>query len=254
MIVSIVGKGGVGKTSLCALLLDELARQGYAGSILAVDADPAMTLHMALGLPAPPVTVAQVRETVRLDAQTIQRLPEHMSAAAYLGQQLQAANVLRHYLLRRMPLHYLALGQGEGPGCYCHLNRALTAVLGQIVQRYDLVLLDNEAGLEHISRYRLDRADLLLVVMTPTRSAQAVARRLLETAQAVKLSLGEIWFVFNSHRCRQAHSSAESATLFVPLSANLADLELAGQPVVALPEHEPMRAALRPLLERLRCA
>src|SRR5512137_655949 len=117
MIVSIVGKGGVGKTSLCALLLDELARQGYTGSILAVDADPAMTLHLALGLRGAPVTVAQVRETVRLDAQTIQRLPEYTSAAAYLGQQLQAADVLRQHLLRQMPLHYLALGQGEDPGC-----------------------------------------------------------------------------------------------------------------------------------------
>ncbi len=91
MIVALSGKGGVGKTTLLAVLLDELARRNYPGRMLAVDADPAMTLHLALGLPEPTATVAQVREAVELDAKTIRSLPPGTTPADYLLERLQAA-------------------------------------------------------------------------------------------------------------------------------------------------------------------
>jgi CO dehydrogenase maturation factor len=253
MIVSLVGKGGVGKTLLCALLLDELARQGYADPVLAVDADPAMTLHLALGLPIPPATIAAVRETTPLDAQSVRQLPAGMSPTSHVRQQLHAAQVLQHHHLRSMALDYLAMGQGEGPGCYCRINQALTVILGQLIQPYRLMLVDNEAGLEHLSRYRLPRADLLLVVTTPAPAAQAVAWRLLETARALKMDIGESWLLFNNHRTGLTPPRREGHTLFIPTCPALADLERAEQPAIALPEFDPLRAALHPLVERLQC-
>src|SRR5262245_541887 len=141
MIVTFAGKGGVGKTSLCALLLDELLWRGYEGSVLVVDADPAMTLHLTLGLPEPAATVADVRETTPLDAQTLHTQLKGTSPAQYVAQRLYGAGVLAAYALRGKPLHYLAMGQGEGVGCYCRINRALSLILGQIVSSYDLVLI-----------------------------------------------------------------------------------------------------------------
>ncbi len=173
-IIALSGKGGVGKTSLSALILDELARRRYNGRVLAVDADPAMTLYLALGLPEPAATVASVRDETKLDAQAVRNLPAGISPAANMLQELARAGVLAKHRLRRMPLDLLAMGQGEGPGCYCRVNSALKKVLSWITEKYDLVLVDNEAGLEHLSRYRLGRVDLFLIVATPNPAAMRV--------------------------------------------------------------------------------
>jgi CO dehydrogenase maturation factor len=256
MIVALAGKGGTGKTSLCALLLDELLRRGLVGPVLVVDADPTMTLHLALGLPEPAVTIADVRDTIKLDAQTIRAIPPGMGPAAYVLDQLRQTRVLTTPLLRQQTLHYLAMGQGEGPGCYCSLNRALSAVLGQLVSQFRLVLVDNEAGVEHLSRYRLSRVDLLALVSTPDPAAQAVAQRALRTAQQVNLAIGESWAIFNqtSAAFRPPHpADGLSMTLTVPFSQTVANLGRQGWPVIGLAPADLARLALQPLVERLLC-
>lgn len=253
MIISFTGKGGVGKTSLCALLLDELARYGYPGPVLAVDADPAMTLHLALDLPEPKATVADIRETTSLEAQTVHQLPAGLTVAGHVLNELQAAGVISRHRRQQMPLDLLAMGQGEGPGCYCQINRALASALAQLVSAYPLVLVDNEAGLEHISRYRLPRVDLLLVVVTPGRAAQAVGRRVLATAHQVGMATEATWTIFNQAPAGY-HPAAEGSemTLVVPASQALAGLERENRPALALPVDDPVRAALQPLVEGIR--
>ena len=256
MIVSIAGKGGAGKTSLCAVLLDELARRGYSGPVLAVDADPATTLHLALGLPQPEATVADVRETTPLDARTIRILPEGNTVSNYARDMLRQAGVVSRHRLRQMALDSMALGQGEGPGCYCQINRALSMALSQIVSAYRLVLVDNEAGTEHVSRYRLPQADRLVVIVTPGRAAQTVGRRVLATARQVDMTIEATWTVFNQAPPGYCPPVDEAEVrLVVPASTGLAELDLAGQPAVALAADDPVRAALRPLVEGIRqCA
>ncbi len=253
MIISFTGKGGVGKTSLCALLLDELARRGYAGPVLAVDADPTMTLHLALGLTEPRASVADIRDTTSLEAQVVRQLPAGGTVAGYIQNQLQSAGVVSHHRLGQMPLDFLVMGQGEGPGCYCRVNQVLAAVLAGIVSAYRLVLIDNEAGLEHISRYRLPRADLLVIVATPGQAAQAVARRVLLTARQVGMAVETIWTILNQAGPGDPFSATDmGTTLTVPASLTLASLERQGQPVIALPAGDPVRAALQPLVEGIR--
>ncbi len=258
MLIAFTGKGGVGKTSLCALLLDELARRGYKKSVLAVDADPAMTLHLALGLPEPFATVAGVRDTTPLDGRTVRNLPAGRTVPTYVRDQLQAAGVVARHRLREMPLDLLSMGQGEGPGCYCNINRALAAVLNQIVAGYDLVVIDNEAGLEHISRYRLPQADLLAVVTRPNPAAQAVARRILETVRQVEMDVGLTWLVYNAVPNGLELTEETRWTCPVSLvseSRELVRLEAQGEPAVALASDDPARRTLVELVERVeRCA
>lgn len=256
MIVSITGKGGVGKTTLLAILLDELARCNCPGPVLAVDADPATTLHLALGLPQPEATVADVRDMTSLDAQTVRSLPEGSTVSTYVRDKLRETRVVGHYRLRQMEFDLIAMGQGEGPGCYCNINRALSMALGQIVSAYRLVLVDNEAGLEHLSRYRLPQADLLAVVVTPGQAAQAVGQRVLATARQVGMVIEATWTIFNQAPTGyRPGGEATGVTVMVPTSLALTRLEQQGQPAVALPADDPVRAALQPLVEGIRlCA
>jgi CO dehydrogenase maturation factor len=250
MIISISGKGGVGKTTVTALLLDELARGGYPGPILAVDADPAGTLHLALNLPSPPATVAEVRDSTQLEARTVRQLPAGQSPADYLLALLREREVLVSHRRRRMALDLLAMGQPEGPGCYCSVNHALSTALAQIVASYPLVVIDNEAGLEHLSRYRLARADLLWVVATPTRPAVEVALRIFQTAERVGMQF-EAGMVLNRVNGRSLPISRDLWTVRLPDSHTLARLEQAGWPAVDLSPLDPLRAALQPLVDRI---
>jgi CO dehydrogenase maturation factor len=254
MIISICGKGGTGKTTVSGLILDELARAGYPGPVLAIDGDPASTLSMTLGLPDPPATLADVREKVTLDAQTIRRLPAGTSPASYVFEQMRVRGVLVSHQLRQMPLDLVVMGQGEGPGCYCSLNRALSIILNEMAHCYPLVLLDNEAGLEHVSRYRLKRADLFLVVTMPNRAALSVAQRITATAKQLKIEIGESWRVFN-----QAPAGFQPApngpTLIVPYTQRLTELQSQGKSLLALRADHPLRQAVYSLIEQvLACA
>jgi CO dehydrogenase maturation factor len=176
----------------------------------------------------------------------------------YVRDQLQTAGVVANHKLREMPLDLLSMGAGEGPGCYCNINRALAAVLNQIVGGYDLVVIDNEAGLEHISRYRLPQADLLAVVTRPNPAAQAVARRILETVRQVEMDVGLTWLVYNvvSDGLSPADEAVWTCPItLVPESRELVLLEAQGEPAVALGSDDPARAALAELVEQVeRCA
>jgi CO dehydrogenase maturation factor len=176
-------------------------------------------------------------------------------------ERLQQAGVLTSHHLRAMPLDLLAMGQGEGPGCYCSVNHALATVLGQIMAHYDLVLVDNEAGLEHLSRYRLKRVDLFLVVTTPGQAAQSVARRILDTARRAGMELSETGIIVNRvtnwnlltrlSRNGLAVPNTIGYSAPVPNSHAVTVLDLMGQPVVTLPGGSPVREALAPIVEQL---
>jgi CO dehydrogenase maturation factor len=251
MIVSLSGKGGTGKTSMAALMLDEMAHAGYSGRVLAVDGDPATTLHLALGFPEPTATLAGVRDAVMLDARTVHYLlPGGASPADYVRGKLEEAGVIAGRRLRRMPLDFLAMGQGEGPGCYCDVNRALAAALELIAECYTLIVIDNEAGLEHLGRRQLNRVDFFLTVTTPSPTAWAASRRILETARRAGMALGETGVIVNRTAGR-TQAPLEGLTVLVPHSGELSVLDLCGRPVVELPDGAPARLALWPIVERL---
>jgi CO dehydrogenase maturation factor len=257
MIVATSGKGGVGKTSLAALILDELARYDYHGRILAVDGDPAMTLHLALGIDEPGATVGAVRDSVKLDGRTLRSLPAGTSPGQHLLGQLRRQNVVSRHRLRGLSFDFLAMGPGEGPGCYCSVNGALKQALAAITGNYDVVILDNEAGLEHISRYRLAKVDLFLVVAGPDRASHDVAARIIETAGQMTIEIGQTWVVYNRVLARDwrdapPHRLDGHQRLTVPHTWAAAPLEMHDRlPIVRLGPNDPVRAALYPVVEQI---
>ena len=141
--IALAGKGGTGKTTVAALLIQSLL-QRVPGPLLAIDADPATNLHLALGL-AMPTTVGDVRETMAEEAQS-QQLGVTMTRHDYLTHELQLA------LEEGDKVDLIAMGRPEGQGCYCAANHLLRTILDDMGRHYPYVIIDNEAGMEHISR------------------------------------------------------------------------------------------------------
>ena len=253
-IIAISGKGGVGKTSISALLIEELIRGGHSGPVLAVDGDPATTLHLALGLPEPRVTIADIRDSVQLDAKTMRSLPPGETKADYVQRRVREAGVLQQYRLRGRALDFLAMGRGEGVGCFCSINKQLKVVLNDLVERYSMVVIDNEAGLEHLNRYRLPKVDLFLLVKTPGRASAEVAKRIVKAAASAQMDIGRTGYILNRAFVNQGavegrDNGALSVTL--PNSDTVQRAEIHGDPIVSLADDDPFRAGLRDLAKAI---
>lgn len=253
MIISLSGKGGVGKTTVSALLLDEAARYGYSGKVLAIDGDPAMTLALALDVEPPAATLADIRDSTPFDARQIKNLPPGMSPDQFILDKLRAEGVIVNRQIREIDVDLMVMGHPQGPGCYCRVNGALTRALTAIRAEYDLILTDNEAGLEHLSRYRLKQVDLFLIVLTPGRSSWAVADQIKHTVEVIGMEIGETWLVYNRTKNHRA-SLASRHTLLLPECETIAALDRQGGPLLALADGHPLRAALGPIIDRIcRC-
>jgi CO dehydrogenase maturation factor len=212
-VLALAGKGGTGKTTLAALIIRSLLRRGQ-GPVLAIDADPAMNLHLALGLPAP-TTVGELREDVR-GAQLA------VSRHEYLTHQVRLA------VEEGDQVDLLAMGRPEGQGCYCAVNHLLRQILDDLGKSYSWVVVDNEAGMEHISRRTTRDVDLLVVVTDPTvrgaRAAQTIAAMAAESDVAVRRK------VLVVNRVRPSTALGTGGDLPPELSAAL---EATGLPIAA---------------------
>ena len=167
MIVAVVGKGGVGKTTVTALLLRRLL-DGKETPVLAIDADPSSCLGAALGIPVER-TLAEEREALR-DGEG---RPPSMSQADWLALKTE------ELLVEREGFDLLTMGRPEGPGCYCFANNLIRGNLDRLGRAYRHVLLDCEAGLEHLSRRTSGRPDALVCVASRARmAAETIARAL----------------------------------------------------------------------------
>ncbi|MCB0013434.1 MAG: AAA family ATPase [Anaerolineales bacterium] len=251
MIIALAGKGGVGKTSLAGILIDELARRHYKQKLLVIDADPAATLAMTLGIDAPAVTLADIRDDTPLDAGQIKQLPPGTSPARFVRDRLASDGVIARRRLRELAFDLLLMGHGQGPGCFCRINQALTQALASIQAEYDLIIIDNEAGLEHVSRYRLNRVDLFLLVLTPGQTSWQVANRIKATAEATGISIGQTWYLYNRVYETSRLGSPGPRTLLLPECSTLMMFDRQGGPLHALAGNHPLRRALTPLIEQI---
>jgi CO dehydrogenase maturation factor len=246
--IAVAGKGGTGKTTISALLIRYLVEE-RTGSVLAIDADPATNLHMVLGMEAGE-TVGSIREDMLDQVQTSGALagsmPGGMSKHEYLDYQVQMA------LEEGDRVDLLVMGRPEGPGCYCAANQMLRVIVDRLGKQYDHVVIDNEAGMEHLSRRTTRDVDVLLLVTDPTQRGLVTAKYMADMVPELDIGVGHIYLVVNRLRggmpepLDQAIQEAGLELLAtVPDDPAMAEFEFAGRPLVELPEETIVYQAVR---------
>ena len=242
--IAVAGKGGVGKTTCAALVLRGLAAAG-ARPLLAVDADPNANLHLLLGL-ARPAWLGSLREELLAAG----------GGAASKEEILEAA--VQRRVAEGTDVDLVAMGRGEGPGCYCYVNDLLRRSLSRLAGGYRAVVVDNEAGMEHLSRRNLRVIDHLVLVADPSPRGMAAARAIGELAVSLALPVGRTWLLLNRPFGPGDRAPAElhPAPLLVdvPHDPSLAGWEAAGRSFLDLPGASPAAAAVEGAVEALLAA
>lgn len=242
-IIALAGKGGTGKTTVAGLLVRLLVER-KAGSVLAVDADPNSNLGEVLGVPVNQ-TIGAVLDDVSANAD---KIPAGMSKDRYIEYKVQTA------VVEADGFDVLTMGKPEGPGCYCYVNNVLRNVVEKLIKDYDWVIIDNEAGLEHLSRRTTRSADTLLVIAHNTPVALRAAQRVSALSDELKIKTGRKILLANSAAGdilpdRMAGLGLVSAG-HIPLDSAVAELSEAGKPVWDLPVESAAYAAISKFIEQ----
>jgi CO dehydrogenase maturation factor len=188
-VIAVSGKGGTGKSTVSALIVSELVASG-SGSVLAVDADPNFNLGLLLGQEIGD-TVADIRESFmekKLDP------PSGMSKERMVEYGIQTA------VQECEGFDLLTMGRPEGPGCYCYVNNILRKYLDVLSADYSYVVIDNEAGMEHLSRRTTTRVDLLLIVTQALPASIAAAERIVKMTKDLPVIIKKREVVLNQLR------------------------------------------------------
>jgi CO dehydrogenase maturation factor len=250
--IAIAGKGGTGKTTVAALLIKFLSQNGL---VLAVDADPSTNLSQALGLPLDDNrTVGRIREKMAEDVSK-ERLSPTVAKPEYLF------NKIVESLIESKGFDLLSMGRPEGPGCYCASNEFLRASLDKLVKdyRYAYIVMDCEAGMEHISRQTTRDVDVLLIMSDPTMKGVTTAARMKQLIVELRSNVGKVGLVVNRVRGELSSGlrkviddSGLQVIALIPEDPDIAGLEMQGRPVTELPERSPLQAKVKQIAEGLR--
>jgi CO dehydrogenase maturation factor len=242
--IALAGKGGTGKTTTAALCVRALRELG-ARDVLAVDADPNSTLHEALGVEVER-SVGEITEELMESGEAT---PGGMSKDAWLE-----LNVHR-YVVEDTEFDLLSMGRPEGSGCYCYANNLVRGCIDGLQRGYEYVVMDNEAGLEHLSRRTTRNVDALLIVSDPSVRGIRTAGRLDALASELDIDVGERYLVIN----RTAHpldpaleQAAEETGLtllgIVPEDGEIAACDLRGHGLFELPSDSPALLAVKDMV------
>ncbi|MGB7569276.1 MAG: AAA family ATPase [Chitinivibrionales bacterium] len=187
--IAVAGKGGTGKTTITALIVRYL-KEKKKGPVLVMDADPDANLGTLLGI-KPEKSLGDLREEILRE---IKRLPSGMSKAAYLEAGL-------HQIIAEADgFDLIAMGRGEGPGCYCYLNSLIRKFSEDLTPSYAWVVMDNEAGLEHLSRRTTNNIDALLVVVNENPLSFDTAKSIESITANIKNAIRKKYLVTNMVR------------------------------------------------------
>ncbi|HSO30346.1 MAG TPA: hypothetical protein VLS28_10615 [Candidatus Sulfomarinibacteraceae bacterium] len=241
-VVALAGKGGTGKTTVAGLVVRSLRRAGRV-PVLAVDADPNTSLDVALGL-RPARTISDVIDA----SHGMREVPGNIPKSTYLEYELEDC------LAEGRGVDLVAMGRPEGPECYCASNHLLRSHLDKLMGAYRSVVVDNEAGMEHLSRRTTRDVDLLLVVSDATLVGIRTALRIRALIGELKLTVRASALVVN--RVAElpppvAAAIAEGGLRLVGLVPDdplVAAFELAGRPLLELPDDAPAVAAVESML------
>lgn len=240
--IAVSGKGGSGKTTLAAMMIRTLvARQGR-GATLAVDADPNACLALALGV-EPVGTIAEIREQARAKPATTGGVDRLRMFEYGIQQALTEAS----------GFDLLTMGRPEGPDCYCAANNMLRQFLDKLSSQYEYVIIDNEAGMEHLSRRTTNNVDLLCIAAEPTAVGALTARRIFELAKQLPIVVKETGVVWNRSDVVPGGESELPGikTLgCIPQDPAVFDVSVQGKTIFDLEQDSPAFSAVRDIVTR----
>jgi CO dehydrogenase maturation factor len=185
-IIAVNGKGGTGKTTIASLLVGHLI-SNEAGSVLAIDADPNSCFAESLGINEPP-TIVGICEGV---SKNLGRLPAGVTKDRHIEMRVQDA------VVEDNGFDVLVMGHPEGPGCYCYVNNLLRGLIEKIIKNYDFVVIDNAAGMEHISRRTAAEITKLILVSDYSAIGVRSALRIYGLAKEVGIKIGGAYLIIN---------------------------------------------------------
>jgi CO dehydrogenase maturation factor len=241
--IAVSGKGGSGKTTIASMMVRALLERSDSGPILCIDADPNSCLALALGVP-PGVTVAEIREQARAKSPNAGGM-DRVHMVEYGFQQA---------ITESGRFDLVTMGRPEGPSCYCAVNNLLRRILDEMSSKYRFVVIDNEAGMEHLSRRTTNHVDWLCIVSEPTSVGSLTARRIFDLAKQLPIvvkKIGVLWNKTDRDYPQAQGAQALEVLACVPEDAMVLEASRRGDSVFTLSEDTPAFQAVRTMVGRL---
>lgn len=249
--IAVAGKGGTGKTSLTGLLIDYLVNSGEK-PILAVDADANANLNEVLGVDVES-TIGEIREEVSKRENTGNSFPGGMTKAQYLKYRLNTS------VIEGNGYDLIVMGRSEGQGCYCYVNGMLREQIDSLSDSYKYLVIDNEAGMEHLSRRTTKKIDTLLLVSDPSRRGIQAVARINELVKELELDVSKIFLIVNrvpngilrEDTLEEINKQGLKLAGVVPIDQLIYEYDAEGTPLVKLPEDSVSKQALKKILSQI---
>jgi CO dehydrogenase maturation factor len=257
--IALAGKGGVGKTTTAGMVIKFLT-QNQTGSILAIDADPSSNLNMVLGLDLE-WTVGDIREDMlaKVKASLTEGgaamgvMPGGTSKREYLDYHIRSS------LAEGSRFDLIAMGRGEGQGCYCAVNHNLREVIDGMSKHYAYVVIDNEAGMEHLSRHTTRDVQHLLIVSDPTQRGIVAAQRIADMSDTLDIHVDNKYLIVNRlpggiiPDALQGEIDKVNAKFIggIPSNEELTTYEFSGKPLVDLGDESPVYQSIANMMKTI---
>ena len=251
-IIAVAGKGGVGKTTLTGLMIQYLCKNGKT-PILAVDADANSNLNEVLGVEAPP-TLGEIREEIERAGMSLNSpIPAGMAKGDYLQMRLEDA------ITEEKDFDLMVMGRTQGQGCYCFVNGLVQTQIQRLQANYPYLVVDNEAGMEHISRGLLPTMDVAILVSDCSRRGVQAVARIAEMIDEMGLNPGQMGLIINRAPDGKlddgvrAEIEKHGLKLFgvLPHDEAVYRCDCDGNPSAKLPDSDPMKVALRGIMQSI---
>jgi len=242
MIIAVSGKGGTGKTLVSALLVKFLSETNK--DVLAIDADPDSNLPETLGIKVQN-TVGNIREQLKKDI-----------AAGKIPDSVDKWSILEYRILESVietkDFDILVMGRSEGSGCYCAVNTILRKIIKDISSTYDFVIIDTEAGLEHLSRRTTQDVDLMIIVTDQSKKGVYTVQRIIELSKELEIKFKDICVILNRVKkedIKELKKSIEKLGVkligTIPEDPSITEYDMKGIPLTKLPKNSPAIKSMR---------
>ena len=248
--IAVAGKGGVGKTTTCGMLIDYLCKKGN-GPVLVVDADANSNLNEVLGVEVE-TSLGAIREEMA-QAELKGTIPAGMTKADYADFKFNSA------IIEEDDFDMLVMGRTQGKGCYCYVNGVLKTQVDKYAKNYSYIVMDNEAGLEHVARGTLPHVDTMLLISDCSRRGVQAAARVAEMIEEMALNPGNMGLIIN--RAPQgvldegvkAEIEKHGLKLLgvLPQDEAVYRCDCDGEPSAKLPETNPVKTALKGIMQSI---